>query len=242
MKIRLDKYLADLGLGSRREIKEMIKSGRVTLDGVPAAPDTRLDADAQRVELDGEELRYSRFRYFMLYKPCGVVTASRDKKQSTVLDLLPPQVRRLGLFPVGRLDKDTSGLLLLTNDGDFAHRVISPKYETEKLYYAEVEGELSIEDAAAFEKGIVLADGTKCRPARLEILGAHRCHVTVTEGKYHQVRRMLAARSHHVVTLKRLSIGALALDENMPEGSFRELEQKEIAMVFIAISQKNACN
>lgn len=240
--IRLDRYLADLGVGTRREIKDIIKSGRVTLDGRAAPPDTKLDPDRQSVALDGEALSYSRFRYFMLCKPCGLVTATRDKKQPAVLDLFPPEFRRLGLFPVGRLDKDTSGLLLVTNDGDFAHRVISPKYEVEKLYYAEVEGRLVPDDAAAFEKGIVLADGTRCLPARLDILSEQSCFAAVKEGKYHQVRRMLAARGHRVVTLKRLSVGGLKLDEGMAEGAFRELDQKEIALVFIAISQKKACD
>ena len=140
----------------------------------------------------------------------------------------------MGLFPVGRLDKDTSGLLLLTNDGEFAHRVISPKSEVEKLYYAVVDGELTREDAAAFERGIVLADGTHCLPAKLTDLGGGRCTVAVMEGKYHQVRRMLASRGKPVTQLKRLSVGGLKLDENMAEGGFRELEQTELALIFMA--------
>lgn len=232
--VRLDKYLADMGVASRKELRAIIRSGRAAVDGAAVtAPETKLDPERSRVTLDGRELSYSRFHYYMLYKPCGVVTATDDARQGTVMDLLPPEMRRMGLFPVGRLDKDTSGLLLLTDDGDFAHRVISPKSGVVKLYYAQVEGELTQEDAAAFTRGLVLGDGTRCLPARLEILSGSECRVAVMEGKYHQVRRMLASRGKPVKTLKREAVGALRLDEGMREGDFRELDQNEIALVYI---------
>lgn len=233
--VRLDKYLADMGIASRRELKQVIRSGRVSVDGAAVtSPELKLDPEKSAVALDGTVLSYSKHRYYMLYKPCGVVTATEDGRQRTVLDLVTPEMRRMGLFPVGRLDKDTSGLLLLTNDGEFAHRVISPKSEVEKLYYAVVDGELTREDASAFERGIVLTDGTHCLPAKLTDLGGGRCTVAVMEGKYHQVRRMLASRGKPVTQLKRLSVGGLKLDENMAEGGFRELEQTELALIFMA--------
>lgn len=230
---RLDRLLSEAGLASRRELKEIIKSGRVAVDGLAVTrPETKVDTDKSHVALDGREIRYSKYRYYMMDKPCGVLTATEDPKQKTVLDLVTPEMRRMGLFPVGRLDKDTSGLLLLTDDGDFAHRVISPKFCVEKMYYARVEGELGPEDAAVFEEGLVLRDGTRCLPAKLEILGAQECRVTVREGKYHQVRRMLASRENHVLELRRLSIGELELDENLGPGGFRELEQNDLCRVF----------
>ncbi len=232
--VRLDKYLADMGIASRKELRAVIRSGRAAVDGVTVtSPDAKLDPERSRVTFDGQELCYSRFHYYMLYKPCGVVTATEDKRQGTVMDLLPPEARRMGLFPVGRLDKDTSGLLLLTDDGEFAHRVISPRSEVVKLYYAQVEGELTEEDAAAFARGVVLGDGTQCLPAHLDILAPGECRVAVMEGKYHQVRRMLASRGKPVKTLKREAIGALRLDEGMREGDFRELDQSEIGLVYL---------
>lgn len=233
-KIRLDKFLCDLGAGSRREARERIRAGRVRVDGrAVTAPETKLDPASALVTLDGERLVWAAHHYYMLNKPAGVLSATEDRAQRTVLDLLPPELRRLGLFPVGRLDRDTRGLLLLTDDGDFAHRVISPKCAVEKRYYALVEGELSGEDAAAFEKGLVLGDGTSCRPARLELLGGGACIVTLTEGKYHQVKRMLASRGAPVRELKRLSIGALALPEELAEGELRELGEDDLCRVFM---------
>lgn len=231
--IRLDRYLADLGIASRSELKALIKSGRVSVDGAAVrAPEFRIDEEASSVCLDGKPLSYSRFRYFMTDKPTGVLTACEDRKQTTVIDLLPDELRRLGLFPVGRLDKDTSGLLLLTNDGDFAHRVISPKYEVEKLYRAVTEEPVGEDAVRAFAEGIRLADGLRCLPAKLEAGEGKVCFVTVMEGKYHQVRRMLAAVGCRVVELRRLSIGALQLDEDSFPGKISELSQTEIELVF----------
>lgn len=232
--LRLDKYLCDLGLASRREVRELIRAGRVTLDGETAAkPEQKLDPAAASVALDGKLLRYQPFHYYMMDKPEGVITATEDRSQPTVLELLPPELRRLALFPVGRLDKDTSGLLLLTDDGDFAHRVTAPKSGVWKRYYAEVDGQPDESDAAAFREGLLLGDGTRCLPAELECLGGSACMVLVQEGKYHQVKRMLAARGKPVVKLRRLSIGALALDESLGAGGWRELDPEELCTVFM---------
>ena len=232
--IRLDKFICDQGLATRKEVRQMIKAGRVRLDGVPAAaPEVKLDPETSRVELDGQVLRYARFHYYMMDKPSGVLTATEDGKQKTVLDLVSPEMRRMGLFPVGRLDKDTSGLLLLTNDGNFAHRVISPKSEVEKLYYAKVDGSPDADDCLAFERGIVLADGTRCLPAKLELLGVSDCIVRVMEGKYHQVKRMLAARGKPVLELRRLAVGGLELDPALGPGGFRELTNEDLCRVFM---------
>ena len=184
------------------------------------------------VAVDGETVRYAAHHYYMMDKPCGVVTASEDRQQRTVLDLVTPQMRKMGLFPVGRLDKDTTGLLLLTNDGDFAHRVISPKKHVPKVYRAEVDGALDETDVAAFADGLVLADGTVCLPATLEMPAPNVGRVTVFEGKYHQVKRMFAARGKPVRALHREQIGALSLDPALPPGGFRELSEAELEAVF----------
>ena len=230
---RLDKTLADLGFGPRKELKEMIRGGRVRVDGeVCLKPEQKLDPERQRLTLDGRALGYKRLRYFMLDKPAGVVTATEDCEQRTVLDILPEELRRLGLFPVGRLDKDTSGLLLLTNDGEFAHRVISPKSCVEKRYYADIDGEVDESDIAAFAAGLRLRDGTECLPAKLENVGPGRCLVTVTEGKYHQVKRMLASRGKPIRSLRRLSVGGLVLDEDLGPGGLRELDETDLCKLF----------
>ena len=232
MSMRLDRLLSELGAASRSELRQIIRRGRVSVDGaVVTEPERRVDPEGSEIRLDGELLTYRRFRYFMMDKPAGVLSVTEDRKQKTVLDLLPPELKRLELFPVGRLDKDTSGLLILTNDGDFAHRVISPKSGVEKRYRAEVEGVPDEADVKAFAEGLTLGDGTKCLPARLEITGANICYVTVMEGKYHQVKRMLASRGKPVVSLRRLSVGALELDEALGPGGFRELEKNDLCKV-----------
>ncbi len=231
--LRLDKFLSDQGIASRRELKDIIHAGRVAVDGKPVtSPETKVEPERSRITLDGRPVSAQRFHSYMLDKPLGVVTATEDRDEKTVLDLLPPELRRMGLFPVGRLDKDTSGLLLLTNDGDLAHRVISPKSAVEKCYSARVEGVLTEEDAAAFREGLTLRDGTRCLPAKLEILEPDLCLVRVTEGKYHQVRRMLASRGKPVLTLRRLSVGALELDPSLGPGGWRELDEEDLCRVF----------
>ena len=230
--MRLDKLLSELGVASRSELRNLIRQGRVRVDGaVVTAPEHKVDAGADEISFDGEILRLQRFRYFMMDKPEGVLSVTEDRRQETVLGLLPPELKRLGLFPVGRLDKDTSGLLLLTNDGDFAHRVISPKSNVPKRYRAEVEGVPDEADVRAFAEGIILGDGTHCLPAKLEITGENVCFVTVMEGKYHQVKRMLAACGKPVTHLRRLSVGALELGESLEPGGIRELDQKDLCKV-----------
>ena len=238
--MRLDRLLSELGVASRSELRSIIRAGRVKVDGaVVTAPDRRVDAQINTISLDGELLRWQRFRYFMMDKPEGVLSVTEDRRQETVLDRLSPELKRLELFPVGRLDKDTSGLLLLTNDGDFAHRVISPKSGVEKRYRAEVEGIPDEADVRAFAEGIVLADGTHCLPAKLEINGESVCYVTVMEGKYHQVKRMLAACGKPVKHLRRLSVGALELGESLEPGGIRELGQEDLCKVLHADSLGN---
>ena len=232
MAVRLDKVLSELGVASRRELKQMIRSGRVSVNGQTVTePEKHIDPEKDELCLDGAALRVRRFRYFMMDKPAGVLSVTEDRKQQTVLDLLPPELKRLGLFPVGRLDKDTGGLLILTNDGGFAHRVISPKAGVEKRYRAEVEGVPDEEDARAFAQGLILADGTRCLPAKLEITGGSVCFVTVMEGKYHQVKRMLASRGKPVQRLRRLSVGELEIGEDLGPGGFRELEENDLCKV-----------
>ena len=232
--MRLDKLLSDMGIASRKELKQIIKSGRVRINGVAAAaPEVKIDPETDIISLDGEELSYSRYHYYIMDKPAGVVTATDDKKQKTVLDLVSPEMKRMEIFPVGRLDKDTSGLLLLTDDGDFAHRVISPKSEVQKLYYAKVDASPAESDVIAFKNGIVLKDGLECLPAGLEILSENECLVTVMEGKYHQVKRMLASRGKPVTELRRLSIGRVKLDDTLGPGGYRELSSEELKDVFL---------
>lgn len=191
---RLDKLLAGTGKWSRREVKALVRQGLVRVDGrLAASAEDKLDPAAAIITVAGETISLCRFTYVMLHKPAGVLTATEDRKQPTVLDLLPPELRRIGLAPVGRLDKDTEGLLLLTNDGELAHRLLSPRYHVDKRYLARVDGELSAADTEAFARGMTLGDGLECLPAGLEVLPDRVCIVTLREGKFHQVKRMLAA-------------------------------------------------
>ena len=231
--IRLDKYIADAAGMTRSEAGKAIRSGTVAVNGgVIRKPEQKIDEAVAAVTCGGALLSYRRFRYYLLDKPTGLITASKDRRQETVLDLFPPEILRLDIAPVGRLDKDTSGLLLLTNDGEFAHRVISPKYEVPKVYRATVERPLDPEDPGRFRSGLVLADGTECLPADLELLGACDCLVTVREGKYHQVRRMLAAVGKPVVTLRRLSVGPLQVEPGPGTGRYRQLTEEELCIMF----------
>lgn len=230
---RLDKLLAGTGKWSRREVKALVRQGLVRVDGrLAACAEDKLDPAATVVTVAGETISLCRFTYVMLHKPAGVLTATEDRKQPTVLDLLPPELRRIGLAPVGRLDKDTEGLLLLTNDGELAHRLLSPKYHVEKRYFARVDGELSAADAEAFARGMTLGDGLECLPAGLELLPGHACIVTLREGKFHQVKRMLAARGAPVLYLKRLSMGPLTLDDSLAAGAYRLLRAEEILALY----------
>ena len=230
---RLDKILAGTGRWSRKEARELIRAGRVAVNGATAAaPEGKYDPAAS-FTVDGEPVSGQRLVYLMLHKPAGVLSATEDPRQSTVLDLLPPHLRRVGLFPVGRLDKDTEGLLLLTNDGELAHRLLSPRKHVDKAYYARLDGPVGEEDIAAFAGGMVLEDGTRCLPAGLEPVGEDGCLVTLREGKFHQVKRMLAARGRMVRYLKRLSMGPLRLDEALKPGQWRPLNGDEMEQLGI---------
>lgn len=226
---RLDKVISTTGKKSRREVKDMVRQGRILVDGkVAAAADMKVDPFLAEILLDGEPLCYEKFTYIMLHKPAGVLSAVEDRKQKTVLDLLPPELQKRGLSPVGRLDKDTEGLLLLTNDGELTHKLLSPKYHVDKVYYARVDGCLEETDIEAFAAGMTLGDGLECLPAGLEILSDNEALVTLHEGKFHQVKRMLAARGKPVLYLRRLRMGPLRLDENLPRGAYRSLHEEEI--------------
>lgn len=232
MKERLDKIISSTGKYSRREVKLLIRQGRIWVDGVPAsAPEMKADPEDAEILIDGESIGYEKYTYIMLHKPAGVLSAVEDKRQKTVLDLLPEELRKRNLSPVGRLDKDTEGLLLLTNDGELTHQLLSPKSHVDKVYYARVDGELERADCEAFAAGMVLGDGLECMPAGLEILSPHEALVTLQEGKFHQVKRMLAARGKPVVYLKRLSMGELQLDETLEIGQFRPLRTEEVNLL-----------
>lgn len=226
---RLDKILSDAGVAGRRELKDMIRVGRVRVDGnVVTKADAKFDETAVSITVDDEPVALEKFVYYMLNKPEGVVTATEDGEHKTVLDLFPVELRRRELFPVGRLDKDTTGILIITNDGDYAHRIISPKTHVAKRYFAVTDGIPNKDDVQAFSEGMVLRDGTRCLPAKLEITGEAKCYVTLLEGKYHQVKRMLAARGKPVLKLHRCSIGLLELDESLMAGEFRPMTPIEV--------------
>ena len=225
---RLDKFLCDSGVGTRSQVKLILKAGRVTVDGKTERDNSRkIDPVKNVIMLDGEVLGGSRRIVLMLNKPAGFVTATEDATERTVMELLPEGYRYLDLKPVGRLDKATEGLLLFTNDGDLLHRLISPKKEVPKVYYARHEGTATQEDVAAFATGLTLRDETRCLPAKLEPLGEGESLVTVCEGKYHQVRRMMASRGMTVLYLERRQEGSLLLGD-LPRGQVRELEEEEI--------------
>ena len=229
---RLDKIIANRGIASRREVKELLRQGRVLVDGVPAsAPDVKVSAETAAITVDGVPVSSERYTYLLLHKPAGVLTATEDKHQPTVMELLPESLRRRGLAPVGRLDKDTEGLLLLTDDGELTHRLLSPRYHVDKVNYAKVEGVPDAADAEAFADGLLLEDGLQCLPAKLEPLGGDACLVTLREGKFHQVKRMLASRGKPVRYLKRLSMGPLQLEDTLLPGQCRELSPVELAAV-----------
>lgn len=230
---RLDKVLATTGRWSRKEVKALVRQGLVRVNGVLAASaEDKIDPDTAEVAVAGEAVALRRFTYVLLHKPGGVLTATEDRRQPTVLDLLPHDLRRVGLAPVGRLDKDTEGLLLLTNDGELTHRLLSPKYHVAKRYFARVDGDLTPAHAAAFAAGMTLGDGLECLPAGLEILPGRTCIVTLREGKFHQVKRMLAACGAPVLYLKRLSLGPLVLEDALAPGEHRLLTGEEVSALY----------
>ena len=228
---RLDKLLASTGRWSRKEVKDLVRQGRVLVNGRPVLrSEEKWEPTETELTVDGQRVDCAPFVYLMLHKPAGLLSATEDRDQRTVLDLLPEHLRRRGLFPVGRLDKDTEGLLLLTNDGPLAHRLLAPRHHVDKTYFVRVDGELDGADAAAFAAGMMLEDGLACLPAGLEVLEQpDTALVTLHEGKYHQIKRMLAARGKPVVYLKRLTMGPLMLDPVLERGEWRPLSAEEVA-------------
>lgn len=231
MKIRLDKFLADMGFGTRSQVRQQIAGGNVTVNGLPARhPELKVDTDKDRVLFCGTEAAYAQYEYYMLNKPAGVVSATEDKKERTVLDLLQERKRK-DLFPVGRLDKDTEGLLLITNNGDLAHRLLAPGRHVDKVYYAEIDGKVTREDAELFRAGVDIGDKKKTMPAFLEILSsADRSEIllTIREGRFHQVKRMFHAVGKEVLFLRRIQMGPLKLDEKLRPGEYRRLTKEEV--------------
>lgn len=228
---RVDKLLSNTGRWSRKEVRNLVKAGRVRVGGVVIRDAAEKVPDNTTLLVDGEAVLAESKVYLMMHKPSGVISSTEDPREKTVLDLLPESFRKQDLFPVGRLDKDTEGLLLLTNDGPLAHHLLSPRHHVEKTYFAQVEGILEREDVDAFQEGIQLRDGTRCQSAKLELLSANTAFVTLQEGKYHQVKRMLASRGKPVQYLKRVSMGKLCLDETLAPGAFRPLTSEERALL-----------
>lgn len=233
--MRLDKYLSHAGLGTRKEVKQLLKTGRICVNGEPVKQSNFHVQTTDQITLDGEIVSYEEFVYYMMNKPQEVLSATRDGTQPTVLDLLSDEDYRSDLFPVGRLDKDTVGLLLLTNDGALSHQLLSPKKHVSKEYMAEIVGIMTEKDQMRFLEGIELEGNEICQPARLEILhineehGTSRVKITLVEGKYHQVKRMVAACGKKVQHLQRISMGSLRLDDELAEGDYRRLSSEEIA-------------
>ena len=233
--MRIDKYITACGAGSRKEVKAYIRDGRVKVNGRAAADaGMHIDEERDEVMLDSVRLSYKKYVYLMLNKPRGVISATFDNHQKTVLDLVPEDYSHYELFPVGRLDIDTTGLLFLTNDGALAHRLTSPRHHAEKVYCADVKGMVDDSDIKKFAEGITLDDGYVCRSAHLEVIkpaAVSKIMLTISEGKFHQVKRMFEAVGKKTLTLKRLSMGGIALDENLPEGEMRELTAAEIELL-----------
>ncbi|MFC7320264.1 pseudouridine synthase [Halobacillus campisalis] len=234
--MRIDKLLANMGYGTRKEVKNLLKSGSVRLNGEPEkSPKTHVDPEADLVTVHGETVEYRKYIYLMLNKPGDLLSATEDAHDMTVIDILQPEDKVFNPFPVGRLDKDTEGLLLITNDGQLSHRLTSPKKDIGKTYFADIEGKVTKDDIAKFSNGVTLDDGYVTKPADLEILNAgeqSEIVLTITEGKFHQVKRMFEAVGKEVTYLKRLSIGELELDDSLELGEYRELDDEEMAYLF----------
>ena len=234
---RLDKIVSNLGYGSRKEVKALVKKGLIEVDGVVVKDNgMAIDPETAVIRINGEEITYRKYIYLIMNKPAGVISATHDNREETVVDLLEVDHQVFNPFPVGRLDKDTVGLLLLTNDGDLNHKLISPKWHVDKVYFAKIDKEVTEEDVKEFKKGIKLDDGYVCKEAKLEILSASEegseIKVTIQEGKYHQVKRMFEAVGKKVVYLQRIEFGGLKLDEeDLEEGEYRELTKEELLIL-----------
>ena len=237
--MRLDKFLCETGFGTRSQVKELLKKGQVTVNGVAAKkPEQKIDEHKDQITCQGKTASYEKYVYYMLHKPAGVVSATEDKREKTVLDLLKSEDRRDGIFPVGRLDKDTEGFLLLTDDGDLAHRLLSPRKHVDKTYYAKIAGSVTEAHIERFREGLDIGDEKKTLPAMLEILASEpeisEIRITIHEGRFHQVKRMFEAVGCKVIYLKRLSMGAVALDETLAPGDYRPLNEKERELLGIS--------
>ncbi len=229
--MRLDKYLTDLTALSRSEAKKAIRLGRVIVNGIKAAdPDLKIMEGSDKVSFDGKPLEYRRLNYYMLNKPAGVVSATKDPDCRTVIDLFEPELRR-NIFPVGRLDKDTTGLLIVTDDGELGHHLTSPRHGVSKKYLAGIKAPLTESDIAALSEGVDIGSGERSAPAVIEPLSDLSVYITVTEGKYHEVKRMLLAVGNEVLTLKRVSMGPITLDPQLKEGEYRRLSDSEIDLL-----------
>lgn len=231
--MRLDKYLANMGVGTRSEVKKYIRQGRILVNGEPVkSAEMKIQEDADEVSFDGRAVSYVSYEYYMLNKPAGVVSATEDAREQTVIDLIQDKKRK-DLFPVGRLDKDTEGLLLITNDGKLAHQLLSPKKHVDKVYYARIQGKVTDEDVRRFAEGVDIGVGEEewTRPGKLEIINSDEeseIRLTIQEGKYHQVKRMFQAVDKEVIYLKRESMGSLRLDERLNTGEYRPLTEEEL--------------
>ena len=231
MKIRLDKYLADMGLGTRSQIKKEIRSGQVVVNGISICrPEVKIDTGQDKVIFHGEPVTYEEYEYFMLNKPAGVISAASDRQETTVIDLIKDR-KRDNLFPVGRLDKDTEGLLIITNNGELAHRLLSPKKHVDKVYFARINGQVTQSDVDIFSRGVDIGDEKPTLPADLVICTSDEVseiRLTIREGRFHQVKRMFQAVGKEVVYLKRLRMGSIALDESLKPGEYRRLTEEEV--------------
>lgn len=226
--MRLDKFLGEMGVGTRSQIKQMAKMGRIFVNGqAEKKTERKVNLDQDKIQVDNQVVTYVKWEYYMLNKPKGVVSATQDNRYPTVVSLLKG-AKRNDLFPVGRLDRDTEGLLLITNDGELAHRLLSPKNHVDKVYYARIQGKLPKDSPERVKEGLVLEDGTKTLPGRLEIISTEEIRLTIQEGKFHQVKRMVEALGSQVLYLKRLSMGSLCLDEKLAPGEYRPLTEEEI--------------
>lgn len=231
--MRVDKFLSETGTATRSEAAKAVKKGGVFVNGAPCPrADTHIDPEKDRVSYFGKEIVYKKFRYIILNKPRGYVSATEDGRDPTVLELLPREYMKFGLFPCGRLDKNTLGLMLLTNDGELAHRLLSPKHHVEKTYEFDAKFPLSSEDKTMLERGITLDDGYVTMPSRIELTGDGTSgRITITEGKYHQIKRMLDAVGNKITMLKRIRFGPLVLEDNLCEGMWRELTEEETELL-----------
>jgi len=236
--MRIDKLLSQSGFGSRKEVKSLLKSSIISIDGeVVKKPEIRVDPEKSVVYVGNDLIKYEKYIYIMMNKPSGVISASYDEEDKTVIDLLNDDDKWYDLFPVGRLDKDTTGLIILSNDGGFAHRALSPKKHIAKVYKAVINKEISEKEINAFLNGVILDDGYKCLPAKLEIISNKNVQITISEGKFHQVKRMFEAVGASVISLKRVEFAGITLDESLNDGSYRRLNENEMNIVCNLLSK-----